>query len=166
MALVGRRSLLGALGAALAGSVLPAGARAQESHFSGVAVDVGPLRAQGFGEYADLVGRTLERELARAYADRIGGRGGPRLVVRVTGLSLRSYVGGGSSRFGFGGGQNDYLDGEALVVGTGGRVLARHPQLSALPSSSGGAWYDPESEGRRLVALAAHYAGWLRRSPL
>ena len=43
-------------------------------------------------------------------------------------------------------------------------VLARHPQLSVLPASSGGAWYDPLSEQRRTVALAQHYAAWLRRS--
>jgi hypothetical protein len=87
-------------------------------------------------------------------------------VVRVDGISLRSYVGGGGGPW-FGGGiQNDYLEGEALVVGPRTEILARHPQLSALPSSSGGVWYDPDSEKRRLVALAQHYAGWLRRSPI
>jgi hypothetical protein len=40
------------------------------------------------------------------------------------------------------------------------------PQLSALPASSGGAWYDPASERRRVAALAEHYAQWLRRRPL
>ena len=159
-----RRTVLAGMAAAAFAN--PGAAQDGRAHFSGVVVDVSPLRAQGLGLYADAVGSAVRRALAQAYADRIGGRG-PRLVVRITGVSLRSYVGGGSSRFGFGSGmQNDYLEGEAMVVGARGEILARHPQLSALPSSSGGAWYDPASESRRLTALAEHYAGWLRRSPL
>ena len=127
-------------------------------------MDVGPLKTQGLGPYADLVGSTLEAELRRAFADLMA-RSGPRLVVRVTGLSLRAYVGGSSSRLGGSGGtSSDYVEGEAVVIGRGGAVLRRHPQLSALPASSGGAWYLPDNEQRRLAALSAHFAGWLRRA--
>lgn len=124
-------------------------------------VDVGPLRALGLGPYADSVAAALRSELARAFADRMGP--GPRLVVRITAVTMPSYVGGGSGRFSFSGTPNDYMDGEAVLVGPRGQVLARHPQLSALPANSGGAWYSPGAEDRRLAALAAHYAGWLRR---
>ncbi len=133
--------------------------------FSSVAVDVAPLTAKGLGAFAEFVGRALQRQLREAYADRIGGRG-PRLVVRLDALSLRAYA-GSENRLGLGSGSpTDYLEGEALVIGPRGEILARHPQLSAVPSSSGGAWYDPDSENRRVEALAAHFAGWLRRSAI
>jgi hypothetical protein len=158
-----RRAVL----AALAAGALPARALAQPADvpgFSAVEVDVRRLREVGLGPYAEVVGGVLRAELRRAFSDRLVRRG-PRLVVRVDGVSLRSYVGGESSRFGFGSGTpSDYLEGEALVIGAGGEILRRHPQLSAVPASSGGAWYDPDSERRRLVSLAAHFAGWLRRS--
>lgn len=160
--MAGTISRRGALGAALA-SVAATSAPAQPAErFSAVSVDVAPLRAQGVGPFADLLRSALQAELALAFADRMGP--GPRLVVRITGLSMPAYAGGGVSRFGFSGTPNDYLDGEALVLGPRGQILVRHPQLSALPANSGGAWYDPASEGRRVQALAAHYAGWLRRA--
>ena len=165
MAVPSRRYLL--QGLAAAGSVAglsPALSQASPT-FSAVAVDIAPLRAKGLGGYADFVGRALQRQLQEAYADRIGGRG-PRLVVRVDALSLRTYA-GSDSRLGLGSGSpTDYLEGEALVVGPRGEILARHPQLSAVPASSGGAWYDPDSESRRVEALAAHFAGWLKRSEI
>lgn len=162
-AMIGRRALvIGALAAATHSAALPALAR-QAGPFSSVSVDVARLRAQGLGAYAEFVRAVLQRELQAAFADRMMA-GGPRLVVRITGVSMRDYVGGESSRFGFGAGTpNDYLEGEALVLGPRGQVLLHHPQLSALPASSGGAWYDGRSEDRRLIAIAQHYAGWLRR---
>ena len=102
-------------------------------------------------------------ETRRAFADRLGGPG-PRLVVRITGIYLASYSGGGSGRFGGTAQSTDSLDGEALVVGPRGEILARYPQLSATSAASGGAWYDPASEQRRVGYLAQHYAGWLRRT--
>ena len=129
---------------------------------SSIAVDVGPLRAKGLGPYADAVRTVLGAELARAYAERMGPRGA-RLVVRVDAISMSSYAGRDGSRWFGGGTSTDYLQGEAILLDPRGEILARHPQLSALPSSSGGAWYAPGAEERRLSALAAHYAGWLRR---
>jgi hypothetical protein len=129
--------------------------------FSAVAVDVERLHALGLGDYAEFVRAAVLGETRRAFADRLGGPG-PRLVVRITGIYLASYSGGGSGRFG-GTSHTDNLEGEALVVGPRGEVLARYPQLSATAAASGGAWYDPASERRRVVNLAQHYAGWLRR---
>jgi hypothetical protein len=130
---------------------------------SGIRVDVGPLLARGDGLRAQALQADLTRALAAEFADVSGGRG-PTLVVRLNSLSMNPYV-GNQGRSGFGGSMDsDYLDGEALLIGRRGEVLARHPQLSVVPASSGGAWYDPESERRRVTAIAAHYAGWLRRA--
>lgn len=163
--LLAARSRRGAIGALLAAFLLPAAAAAQAPSpaFSDILVDIRPLRDKGLGPYADAVGTALRRELLTAFADRRGR--GPRLVVRVDGVSLRSYAGPGAER---GGGlsssvQNDYMEGEALVVAPNGGVLARYPQLSALPASSGGAWYLPDAEARRVDALSQHFAGWFRR---
>jgi hypothetical protein len=152
--------------AAAASGLFAARSAAQPApaRFASISVDVTRLDAQGFGAQAHHLRSALTGALRDAFSGRIG-RPGPALVVRITGLSLRSYAGGGSSRWGFGGGgDTDYLDGEAVIVGPHGAVLARYPQLSALPSSSGGAWYDPASERRRIEALARHYAGWLVRA--
>ncbi|WP_246682719.1 hypothetical protein [Methylobacterium sp. WL9] len=130
-----------------------------------VRVDVRPMLALGGGAQAEALRADLTASLRQTFADRIGGRG-PSLVVVVRSLSLNAYAGGqgDGGRGGLGGGgSNDYLDGEALLVGADGQVLARHPQLSVLPSSSGGAWYDPASERRRIAAIAEQYAQWLVR---
>jgi hypothetical protein len=168
-----RRALtpLGAI-LALGGALLPAASAlaqlggAPAARYAAVVVDVEALRAKGLGPFAEALRGDLQAAMRAAFADRIGP--GPRLVVRITGVSLNAYAGSdarpGGGR-GWGGGMNnDYLEGEALVVGRDGAILQRHPQLSASPASSGGAWYNPASERRRLAALAEHYAGWLRRA--
>ena len=163
---LGRRALLAGAAASIA-CASTALAQAGAPRFSSIVVDVRPLKAKQLGPFADFVRAALQAELERAYADRLGGgRGAPRLVVRIDGISMPAYVGRDGGRFFGGGVPNDYLEGEALVVAPNGQILARHPQLSALPANSGGAWFDPASERRRVVALAAHYAGWLRRSPI
>ena len=132
--------------------------------FASIVVDTSILVARQDVVTADLLHDALEAELNQDFADRLGGRGA-RLVVRITGITLNDFV--GSDRgFGFGGGgvNSDYLEGEALVVGSHGEVLGRYPQLSAIPASSGGPWYLPGSESRRVVALAKHFGGWLRRA--
>ena len=157
-----------ALGGSLAqAQFAPMAASPLPARFSSVSVDVGLLRAQNLGSYAEFIRRVLLGEMQRTFADRLGGPG-PALIVRITGVSLNSYAGSGTGdgrgRSLGGGTDNDYLDGEALVIGPRGAIIARYPQLSALPASSGGAWYDPRSEQRRTMALAQHYAAWLRRT--
>lgn len=149
---------------ALLGGIAPAPAQ-DFGRLGGVSVDVRPLQAYARGSQTQALRADLTEALQRSFADRLV-RGCPTLVVRVNGLSLTPYAGGEGFGRGCslgGGGATDYLDGEALLVGRGGEILARHPQLSALPASSGGAWYDPASERRRVAALAEHYAQWLRR---
>ena len=133
--------------------------------FSDVRVDVRPLLALGAGAQAEALRADLTAALRSRFAARLGGRG-PSLVVLVRGFSLRPYTGSGTDgRSGFAGGtQSDYLDGEALLVARDGAVLGRHPQLTATPSSFGGAWYDPQSERRRVTAIADIYADWLVRN--
>ena len=143
-------------GAAAAGDFPPT------ALFSDVRVDVRPLRDAGAGLQADALAADLTEALRKSFAARIGGSG-PRLVVVVKALSLRPYSGSGGRR-GLGGNfETDYLEGEALLVGRHGQVLGRHPQMTATPSSYGGAWYDPQFEGRRLAAIADIYAQWLAR---
>jgi hypothetical protein len=149
--------LLCAAAGSAAASDFPATAQ-----FSDVRVDVRPLLDKGAGLQAEALAADLTEALRKNFAGRIGGRG-PRLVVVVNGLSLRPYVGSGA-RLGVGGNlQTDYLEGEALLVGPKGQVLGRHPQMTATPSSYGGAWYDPQFEERRLAAIADIYAQWLAR---
>jgi hypothetical protein len=168
MSALSRRGLL-AGAAAFALAPLPAAAQYASippgTRFSSVAVDVGPLYARGLGPYADFVRRALTAELQRAFADRIGG--GPRLVVRVTGVSLNAYAGSGQglgrSGKGGGGGSNDYLEGDALALDSRGQIIGLFHQVSATPASMGGRWDDPASEQKRTAFLAYHYAQWLRR---
>jgi hypothetical protein len=154
------------LATALAGLALLVGAaRAEEFPptpvFSDVRVDVRPLMTGGGAPQAQALAADLTAALRQSFAGRLGGNG-PKLVVVITGLSLRDYVGNGS-RFGLGGTQSDYLEGDALLVGRRGEILGRHHQLTATPSSYGGAWYDPASERRRLAVVADIYAQWLAR---
>ncbi len=167
MSLLSRRTVLTGAAAAVATSLrgVPAAAQAP-LRFSTIAVDVGPLRALGLGPFAEIIRSAMAEEMRSVFAERVGGPG-PRLVVRVLAVSLQAYVGGGgggSSPSQGGGQSNDYMEGEALVVGARGEVIARYPQLLALPSSHGGAWYAPDNERRRAVILSRYFAQWLRRT--
>ena len=163
MPFLSRRSFVSGAAAA-AGTALAGSAIAQSGpwQFSSVTVDVQPLHARGLSGYAEFIRGALLAETRRAFADRLG-RGGPRLVVRITGVQLSSYGSGGGDRYG-GSISSDYLEGEALVVGPRGEILARYPQLSATPASASSSWYEPQSEQRRTLYLAQHYASWLRRT--
>jgi hypothetical protein len=146
----------------LASAVAAGGDFPPTAVFSDIRVDVRPLREAGAGPQADALAADLNAALRKNFAGRIGGRG-PRLVVVVKALSLRPYVGGGARRGRGGNFETDYLEGEALLVGRDGQVLGHHPQMTATPSSYGGAWYDPDFERRRLSVIADIYAQWLAR---
>ena len=150
--------------ALLAAALIPTALRAQGSKdplaFSAISVDVSHLRAIGSGPFADIVQAAMTDELRRSFADRMAARG-PRLVVRVTGLFLVTLPQGGGRFFQGSGGATDSIDGEALVVGPRGEILARYPQHNNLHPQ--GPWYDPLNERKRADAVARNYAQWLRR---
>jgi hypothetical protein len=146
-----RRTLLAGL-AALASPALAQPVPA----FSSVSIDVGHLKAIGVGPVADLVRDAMTDELRGVFADRIGGRG-PRLVVRLTTLHLTAFANAGLR-----GSASDSIEGEALVVGARGEVLARYPQIAS--QIAHGAWTDPDAEWRRAERVARTYARWLPRT--
>lgn len=164
MPLLSRRSILKALscaGFAGTGFALPARAQSFPQVFSSFSVDVSVLKAKGLGPFADLVGAAALDELRRSFADRVDPRG-PRLVLRLTSVTLTAFPGGGGGFrwHGGGGGGHDAVEGEALAVGRRGEVLARHPMLAVLDVNT--SILDPNEQGR-AVAVAQHYVRWLRR---
>lgn len=163
-----RAFLMSSLAAtALASSPLgAASALAQpQGPIGGIHVDVSRLVEQGWGPNAGAIKAGMERELRTAFSGAIQ-RGGPVLVVKVRGIHLTSYAGGGGGggRWGGGGGQNnDNLDSEAVLVGTGNRVLASYPVLSTISASYSGPWYLPDIDQRRIVSLIQNNVAWIRR---
>lgn len=135
-------------------------------HFPGgsppsCSVDVDRLRSLGLGSAADWLRSAMTDELRNAFATGVAHR---KLIVRLTSLMLASYVGRGSRSGHGGGGDTDYLGGEILIVGARAEIVGRYPQLLALPSSSGGAWYKPDNERERIANLARAYVYWLTRT--
>ncbi len=154
--MIDRRRFIGAGMAGLA-ATLGSGARAAPPAIGAIRVEVDRLAAKGQRANAAMIKAGLERELAGLRAGGLG-RGGARLEVDVTGLYLTSYSGGSVAIHG-----NDSLESEARLVGPGNQLIARYPILAILPPSSGGAWYRPGGEQRRIEALIASNAQWIRR---
>ncbi|MGL4495146.1 MAG: hypothetical protein ACRCXM_07295 [Beijerinckiaceae bacterium] len=157
--MLNRRSIMMATIAALAA---PSMAAAQAAR--GVRVDVSALRRQGMGGQALAV---IEQAVQRELAGYVAGRGGS-VTVRIDSLWMSPYAGGDrlsqdGGVFGGGGGANDYMAGEIIRTDAAGRVVTRFPMHNALPSSSGGAWYGPDVDLRRMDALATHFARWAAR---
>jgi hypothetical protein len=160
-----RRTFIAGLAGLAAVACLPHAAQAQAQafpqFFSSFAVDVTVLKGRGLGPFADLVAAATLDELRRSFSDRVDPRG-PRLVVRITGITLTAFPDAGSGwRWGGSGGGTDSLEGEALAIGPRGEVIARHPQLAVLDVRTSAV--NPDEQGR-AVAVAQHYVRWLRRS--
>lgn len=118
---------------------------------SRIVVDTGPLEARGARGAAAVIGQQLRASLPKEFAGRIGR--GPVLTVRIHTVLLSHFSGGRD----FSGVPSDYLEGE-LVIGQ-----ERIPLQVSVSSDSGGAWYVPGFEERRLRALADGFASWARR---
>jgi hypothetical protein len=148
---------------AMAGAVLAATgpALAQARTVGAIRVDTSRLAAQGWGPRSQEIKRDLERQLATTLAPMIR-RGGPTLAVTVKGVWLASWAGGGG-KFSAGGASMDNFDADYVLTGPRGEVLGQWTILSTIGSDSGGAWYRPDVDQRRVAALIENNALWIRR---
>jgi len=153
-----RRAFLTGSAALAAGGLASLPALAQGTAIGGIRVDARRLGPQGWGENAPRIARALELELARQLSP-LRQRGGPTLYVTVQGLWLASSAGTGGAGDA---GDNDNMDSLAEVIDRG-RVLFSRDIRSMLLSSSGGAWYRPDIDQRRVTALLENNAQWIGR---
>jgi hypothetical protein len=119
---------------------------------SRIVVDMSPLEARGVRGAAAVIGQQLRASLPKEFAGRIGQ--GPVLTVRIHTVLLAHYSGGNED---FGGIPSDYMTGELVVGGE------RIPLEVSVSADSGGTWYVPGFEERRLRALADGFASWARQ---
>ncbi|AZO76267.1 MULTISPECIES: hypothetical protein [unclassified Bosea (in: a-proteobacteria)] len=155
--MLSRRIVLTSLAAALLAGCQMTARTASPVAIGEIRIDTSPLAAKGQSVTATLIKPRLERELAslRTADDRRGAV----LQVTVTGLHLTSYAGGQAVTLG-----NDTLESEARLIGADGREIARYPILAIMAPSYGGAWYRPDADQRRIEALVASNAQWIRRA--
>ena len=183
MTVIPRRTALGLLVSAAAGTVLSLGrsssAAAQSLgstpfggtaglpaglRFRNVVVDASRLARLGNEAGAALVTQVLTRELQEVFADLMAphGAAGATLVAKISSIYLSSYTGSRAYNGRSGGGGDDNLEGVG-IVSSGGQVLAQVPILSVLTPSYSGAWYQPDIDERRTASICHHFAWWLRR---
>lgn len=155
--MLSRRIALTSLAAALLAGCQTAARTASPVAIGAIRIDTSPLAAKGQSATAALIKPMLERELASLRS--ADGRRGATLQVIVTGLYLTSYAGGQAVTLG-----NDTLESEVRLVGADGREIARYPILAIMAPSYGGAWYRPDVNQRRIEALVASNAQWIRRA--
>jgi len=154
---------LGLAGAALALAPLSA-ASAQARTIGKIRVDTSRIARQGWGENAESIRIALERQLVTTLGPLYRPGAGSTLSVTVKGVWLASFAGGsGGGKPTGGGGSNDNFDSDIAVLGPRGEVLQTFPILSVLDSGSGGAWYLPDVDQRRVAALIENNALWIKR---
>jgi len=134
-------------------------ARAQSARytFRAIEVDVSPLRAQGDAFTPVVLAQTLPGELARTFASYMG-KSGYILRARVDHVS---YGPTPPHPTFFNNSSTDYIDGAALVVGPGGKVVASYPLNTFVDVG-----FDPNSGSAaamryRAIDLAGVFARWL-----
>ncbi|PZN95728.1 MAG: hypothetical protein DCF30_18515 [Hyphomicrobiales bacterium] len=139
-------------------------ALAQARTIGAIRVDTSRIARQGWGENADRIRLAMERQLAQTLGPIYRRGAGATLQVTVKGVWLSSFAGGsGGGRPTGGGGSNDNFDSDIAVLGPRGEVLQSFPILSVLDSGSGGAWYRPDVDQRRVAALIENNALWIKR---
>lgn len=163
--MITRRILaLAALSGLAAGAIFPVAAQAQARQIGAVKVDASRLVDQGWGTQAPAIGAAMEQELITQLGPMFRRGSGNTLLVTLRGVWLASYAGGGGGgKPTSGGASNDNLDSVATVLDRQGREIASWPILSTELSSSGGAWYLPDIDRRRVQALIRNNALWIKR---
>lgn len=137
---------------------------AEPPAFSDIQIDVSPLQNNGYSQWANIIKRSATAEARSVFYNK--NRQGNRLTIRFTHVSLGMYAGiSSSARRGEDSMDsiNDYINVEAIISDSKGRVIRNYPQLSTLPASRAGAWYAQNNETKRLEALARNSVQWLGR---
>ncbi len=138
----------------------------QGSTFSSVKIDTSAIRSMGYRDWANALSSAGTDEASRLFASRQN-RNAPRLVIRITNVSLSMYTGrSGSPGRGWGDSgdsDSDYIDAQAVVVDRNGKVIKTLSQMSVLPSGRAGAWYASDNELKRVQALARNSVQWFER---
>lgn len=159
---VSRRRVASGLAAAVLSGVVVAGVGGPALAQAGsIRVDTSPLAAAGLGRYSDRVAAAMRAALLQAYGG--GLRGGQTLTVRIDHVQMAAFAGAIVEDDGGGTAMHDYMQGEGILRGARGEVLGAYPILASLDASSGGAWYAPDNEEKRLAALSVQFASWMRR---
>ncbi len=155
-----REIMLSGLAGAILSATLPGEVLAQARQVGAITVSVSSTLSIDGGRQAETMRGILDRALREAFANRMV-RGGPTLLVTIRSLSINFGGGNGRRTGGSGGGTNDTMETHSLLVSDQGRLLSQTTVLSPVPG--GGMLWSSEIEQRRLVALANHNAGWIRR---
>lgn len=153
-----------AAGAVGAASIVATPARAQGLTIGTVQIAFAPTVQTAWGEQTGLVAAEIQHTLATILGPSLQRGTSNRLVINITSLWLGAYAGGGGGgKPTDGGGSGDFLESTVSVYDRAGTQLASWPIRSTESSSSGGAWYRPDVDQRRLQALACNNAGWIKR---
>ena len=154
-----RRAFITGSAALAAGGLVSLPALAQPVSIGAIKVDARSLGPLGWGENAPRIGRAFESRLASELLP-LRRRRGPTLHVTVLWLWLGAGAGGGMPGDGSGGSDDNMLS-VMEVADRGGPPVSREIR-SMLPSTSGGAWYRPDVDQRRIAALLENNAQWIR----
>jgi hypothetical protein len=121
------------------------------SHAQALTIDTSSVARTGHRGFAAELRPLLASELQKALGPRFRGAG----TVRITRIYLAPYGGGEAN----GGEIEDKIYGVVIVPGRGAI-----PIMVTLPPSTGGAWYAPNVDERRVYRLVEAFAGWVARS--
>jgi hypothetical protein len=114
-------------------------------------IDTSAIARSGHGAFAADIKPLLASELEKALGPRARMAG----TVRITRIRLAPY--GGESPWG--GEIEDRIYGVVIIPGRGAI-----PITVTLPPSTGGAWYAPNVDQRRVFRLIEAFAGWVART--
>lgn len=121
------------------------------SHAQALTIDTSAISARGHRGFAAEIRPLLASELQKALGPRFRGAG----TVRITKIYLAPFGGQSVSS----GEVEDKIYGVVIVPGRGAIPIA-----VSLPPSTGGAWYAPNVDERRVYRLIEAFAGWVARS--